>query len=242
MDNETGPVEATKGRGRPKGSKDKKQRKHRPKTKNPFGKCKNLLHRRVGYLVVIAKGPTNTTNKKNARALWIVQCDCGRTKTVDSRVITRQQHKSCSHPECPYRRLALSRHRAVGKMPDHMIDKAKQAGFRLTAEEVHKLTKAPCQFCGRAEPGQELRCFDHSKGYTLCNTYPICRKCVGIVPIGKTYHRTFKDVLQHLVSVVTYLSVAGHMDVGVASVFMDQVEAKEKLEIEQEINENILCF
>lgn len=230
-------------RGRPKGSTDGQPRKPRGAPAKPFGRSTNYLHHRTGNLTIVAKGPVNTGKSKGAFALWVAQCDCGETKIVTSRSIRLGEVKTCGKSGCPFRAamFATNLNKALGnKVREQIINKGAKYPFKLTADEVRALTKQPCTLCGSKGAGHELRCYHPSEGYTVSNTYSICRKCVGIVPIGSGYTPDWLEVMGHILKVCTHLSLVGHM---ADSVRQKIAESIENINVEEttEVNVNVLC-
>lgn len=234
-----------KRRGRPKGTKDSKQRKPRGAPEKPFGRSTNYLHYRTGNLTIVAKGPVNTGKRRGAFALWVAQCDCGETKIVTSRAIRLGEVKTCGRSECPFRAamFATNLNKALGdKVREQIINKGAKYPFKLTADEVRALTKQPCTLCGSKGAGHELRCYHPSEGYTVSNTYSICRKCVGIVPIGSGYTPGWLEVMEHILKVCTHLSLVGHMADSVRQGIEDAMLVESHEEIEPKtISITMLC-
>jgi hypothetical protein len=240
QDNQTKPKP-----GRPKGSKDTTQRKRR-RPKDKPGRVKDLLHKRFGHLVVVSRGPTNQGKAgASVPALWYAQCDCGNMKLTHSRALCRGEIKTCGEKGCPFKaalhteNLKQSKDNMVLRMA---IDKVGKVGFQLTADEVRTLLKAPCKLCGHTGTGHEIRCYEHSKGYILSNSYSVCKTCSGLVPITTGYHATWDVVLDRVKAIVEYLGLTGDLEAGVDKAFWQKVEAREKGKAGEEVPIQSLCY
>ena len=145
---------------------------------------------RFGKLTVLKR-----TEKRHGREKprWLCRCDCGNEKVIWASNLNNGSTKSCGclHKESVALPLGVA---AFNKMVYHMKHNASTRGldWQLTKEQVRRLTKQPCHYCG-TEPSnvssQErmngvyiyngLDRIDNVKGYTIDNVVPCCKICNG---------------------------------------------------------------
>jgi 5-methylcytosine-specific restriction endonuclease McrA len=142
---------------------------------------------RYGKLTVIKR-----MSSKGKRAAWLCKCDCG------NEVIKRGDHlrdgqKSCGRL-CELQKGKAAFNRMLIVVKHH----AKKRGleFKLTEEQVKKLNKSACFYCGLPSSNKvreydnhgKHRCngvyeyngidrIDNNKGYVMDNCVPCCKVC-----------------------------------------------------------------
>lgn len=145
---------------------------------------KDLTGKRFGFLTVIA-----LTDKRDTTCrVWLVKCDCGKTKTVRSSRLISGDCTSCG--SCSHRKI-------YGESSMNQMISAYKAGaqrrnleYTLTDTEFQNLTHSTCYYCG--QPPSNIRAktsaygeyvyngidrVDNSKGYTTTNVVPCCFTC-----------------------------------------------------------------
>lgn len=159
----------------------------------------DLMGQRFGKLVVIEFAGTNShTGRKVKRARWVCRCDCGNIKTVDSFVLRRGKVIGCG--QC--RSKIRNQHGSYDlRTYDSSFNEffrtvkvsAKQRNlvFELTEQDVRKISKQDCVYCG-CTPHKSKRVrnrfgsnyiyngidrVDNSKGYIMDNCVPCCEIC-----------------------------------------------------------------
>jgi len=155
----------------------------------PKYELKDLVGKRFGRLVVIRR----VDNDKHYNTMWLCKCDCGEEKIIAADSLSRGLTKSCgclnkennSHPLKP----GLANMRNVINSYKHNA-KTRGLNWELTEEEFEELAQQNCHYCG-AKPNNVLNrkdCngaytyngidrIDNSKGYTVDNVVPCCKRC-----------------------------------------------------------------
>jgi len=171
----------------------------------------NLINRRFGKLVVIAKAKKTD---KNHNQYWICKCDCGNYKEVRGFHLQDGNTKSCG---------CLSRlpkgESNFNQVYGYYKRNAKAANlpFKLTKIEFKKLTQQNCTYCGKT-PLQIINRprhngkfiyngidrIDNSKGYIEGNCAPCCKICnlMKRTLSYKEFINKIKQIYQHCVTVV----------------------------------------
>lgn len=149
---------------------------------------KDLTGKKFGKLKVLEFSHSQKMGNYTFR-MWKVRCDCGTLKTVKGAHLMSGDTKSCG---C-YNKAHLapgeaSMNTLISNYKRHA--KNRNLDWGLSKEEVRKVTKLNCYYCG-SEPKQEARnkrCngtyiyngidrVDNSKGYFLDNCVPCCGVC-----------------------------------------------------------------
>ncbi len=145
---------------------------------------KDLLGKRFGHLTVIA-----LTDKRDwTSRVWLVRCDCGKTKGVrGSRLISGgcTSCGSCSKRK-PYGLSSMNQRISSYKL----TAKNRNTDYSLTDEEFHKITKSECFYCGSPPSNvankpdtygeyiyNGIDRVDSGKGYFIGNVVPCCKRC-----------------------------------------------------------------
>ena len=151
----------------------------------------NEVGNKHGKLTVIERAGSN----ERRAALWLCKCDCGRMTIVPGRDLRSGGTRSCG---------CIARHRLPpGESGFNFLYRAyrgsairKGVAFELTKEQMRKLTKLPCHYCGiepfAAYPISKRRKqlklrgtytyngldrIDNNKGYSIENVVPCCKRC-----------------------------------------------------------------
>ena len=151
----------------------------------------DLTGQRYGRLTVLKR----TENGNHGQTCWLCRCDCGIEKTFQSDNIRSGHTKSCG---C-FRREVMRRLRILPKgvaafngLVIMMRAGAKKRGleWQLTKEQVGRLTKQLCHYCG-VEPLQSfggsycngayayngIDRVNNTKGYMIDNVVACCFDC-----------------------------------------------------------------
>ena len=161
--------------------------KHRSEGDRVGRKVIDETGNRYGSLVVIEQ----FFDLKGKGAHWICECDCGNKTAVRGSDLRSGHTKGCGCMKGKNRRLAKGE-AAFNALFGNRKRDAKRRGleWRLTKEQVHRLSKQNCHYCG-AEPSQSfvmshingeyvyngLDRVDNTKGYVIDNVVPCCFNC-----------------------------------------------------------------
>lgn len=164
----------------------------------------NHIGQRVGVLTIVAP----VLNRKNGAKLkhpasWVVECDCGKQKIVNSsslRITLGIKWLSCS-VNCKAKQYRLPSGESMKRVEFSVTrDNAKLRGleFNLTLEQFDSIVTRPCNYCGieyskevgdyrfgsknQWKPHGTYKCcgidrVDNDRGYVLDNCVPCCKIC-----------------------------------------------------------------
>ena len=149
----------------------------------------DLTNKKFGRLTVLEiAGKTS-----RGIILWKCSCSCGNIKVVSGSKLTIGNTRSCG---CYRKEFQAGRH----ALPDGEASfndlyiayrnraRNKNIQFSLTKDDMRKITKQKCFYCGR-EPFREYKSkissyiyngidrMDNSMGYTIDNSVPCCKEC-----------------------------------------------------------------
>jgi hypothetical protein len=144
----------------------------------------DLVGRRFGHWTVIRRIPAEERGDRNVS--WHCRCDCGTEKMLSTKVLNHcgACRKCWIHPNRlrPYEALFnATRARIINR-----YDRSKTQEFTLIYEDFHMiLSSNRCHYCGRelnVHPFGKSKSYcidrkDNSKGYTLENSVPCCKRC-----------------------------------------------------------------
>jgi hypothetical protein len=148
--------------------------------------------------------------KRDNEFYWICDCECGGKKTASAHGLKRGDVKSCG---CIPKGSKRNKNSALNLLYQSYRDSAKRKNrsFDLSIEFFAKITKENCAYCG-IEPNQKglkrmrgeyifngIDRVDSSKGYTVDNVLPCCKRCNA----GKTDLST-EDFLSWIKRVYIY--------------------------------------
>lgn len=157
-----------------------------------------LEGKRFGLLVV--KHRNGTTPGKAKLSTWLTECDCGNSHTAVGTNLVYGHTISCG---CVGKaKIRKLKRRQPGECGFNQVFKQYVRGARernlefvLTKLEFRALTTQNCHYCGESPsltrsfgPTEEAKAhssytyngldrYDNSRGYTLDNVVPCCRKC-----------------------------------------------------------------
>lgn len=154
---------------------------------------KEMVGKRFGSLVVLARAEDN----KYKQPMFECQCDCGRKHIAAKSSLVRENKgvRSCG---CLYRKQALRRAKnkellAPPKIQiEGDVDKkvlkrlhgiksvSRRRGYiwKINDEDLYKMVKSPCHYCGTISLGGNGIDRVDSKGhYTQDNAVPCCKYC-----------------------------------------------------------------
>lgn len=152
-------------------------------------KIKDLTGQKFGRLLALSL----TEERRNHRAVWRCQCDCGNYKNVSSKLLLNNTTKSCG---CLYKELK-NNIRELGESNLSSLysnyrygARTRKLDFLLTRKEFKELTSQRCHYCGSI-PSQILNKVGHNgeykyngidrkdntKGYISDNCVPCCKIC-----------------------------------------------------------------
>lgn len=159
----------------------------------------NLMGKRFGKLTVIEfAGTESHTGRSVKRARWVCRCDCGNMTTIDSTVLRRGKVVGCG--KC--RTNVVNQHgsydlRTYDSSFNEFFRTVKNSAkirnlvFDLTEQDVRKISKQNCSYCG-CPPHKSKRVrnrfssgyiyngidrVDNNQGYILENCVPCCEIC-----------------------------------------------------------------
>ena len=138
--------------------------------------------------------------------IWLVKCDCGRERTVDSHSVIRGKTKACGKCDLSYRLRSQGQREQKKEIQlyQRYVKGAEARGYswQLTHEQVHGLIIQKCYYCGqvpRLFGGIDRR--DNKQGYHIDNAVPCCSRCNMMK--GKLSPR---DFYEHALRIVQYVS------------------------------------
>lgn len=180
----------------------------------------NLVGFKFGKLTVL-EWVENPNKNNREKYLWKCSCDCG---NICYRITYKLKAGISNSCGCLQKEILLSKQKenglkrrkgisAVGKqIYNGYIRNAKKdkREFSLSYEDVIGLIHKPCHYCGEIDVkiGFYLKDayflngidrVDSSKGYTLENTVPCCKKC----NISK-HNYTQEEFLEHIKKIYKY--------------------------------------
>lgn len=149
-----------------------------------------------GELTVISKEDsyksTSKTGKVSFRLMWKVKCSCGNEFITSGTKLRRKDTVMCRSCACKNRPQSERKYGNIEYAFKKLIlDRAKdKIEVSISKEEFYSLAKNPCHYCG-APPKPRLYltardielCIngldrkDNSKGYSINNCVPCCKKC-----------------------------------------------------------------
>jgi hypothetical protein len=165
--------------------------------KSKGGQILNVAGMVYGRLTAIRPTP----HRKSGKAVWIFQCSCGKRKTIIRHNVTRGRVVSCGCYSKEIRKeINLKRRHPTGDACRHQLFLVYRKGaekrniqFNITESQFNKLTKMDCAYCGvppiqltnRPQyqringdyPHNGIDRKDSSKGYTIKNCLPCCKRC-----------------------------------------------------------------
>lgn len=176
----------------------------------------DLTNKKFGRWTVIKKAGYN----KWRDSLWLCRCDCGIEKIIQKRCLKSGGSKSCGclKKEFWQSRKRLSPGLATMRQSINIYKghaRRRGLGWNLTEKQFAEITQKDCYYCG-AKPNNIMKNIssngdyiyngidrvDNSKGYTIDNIVPCCRKCNRAKDtssireyknwIKKSYHKIFK--------------------------------------------------
>lgn len=156
----------------------------------------NIVGRKYGKLTVVEEEHVI----KNGRPLYFVRCrcDCGNETVVEKSKVKRGETRSCGCVQKEMRASLGSRSKkpegeaAFNETYFSYIKSARLRGydFDLTKEEFRHIVTKPCVYCGEAltQEKKKTSCngnfkytgidrYDNTKGYTVENSVPCCKRC-----------------------------------------------------------------
>lgn len=156
-----------------------------------MGRLVDRVGNRYGRLIVIEyRG-----NDKHNQSKWLCKCDCGNEVIISGANLHSGNSRSCGclHKErfndvCRLSTGEASFNALIGSIKRRA--KRRNLEWSLNKEQVKKLTKQDCHYCG-IEPQQiisQTGCngpyiyngldrIDNSKGYIIDNVVPCCKFC-----------------------------------------------------------------
>ncbi len=175
-----------------------------------FSRKKNLLGKKYGRLLVVAKADSVKYNSGH-HAQWECVCECGKIKIVRTSALMSGDTVSCG---C-YKRDRVMKPNGVASFNLFIYNykrsaKNRNIDFLLSNEEIKEIISQNCNYCG-AEPKEYNRSaqkknktngnilangidrIDNSKGYTKDNCVPCCSYCNSI-----KNDKTKKEFLDHI--------------------------------------------
>lgn len=177
---------------------------------------RDIIGQRFGRLVVLEE--RREIIKSHYRYFCKCQCDCGTVKEIEKSKLLSGEVRSC---RCLQRELASKRARkpdgiaAFNETYGAYIKSARLRGysFELTKEEFRQIATQPCTYCGDALTQCKRRKsrygtgewwytgidrYDNTKGYTVENSVPCCKKCNRI----KT-DMTVEEMEEQLIKIIS---------------------------------------
>lgn len=159
----------------------------------------NLLGEKFGKLLVIEFcGTQSTTGKSTKRARWKCRCDCGNITIVDSSNLRSGRMIGCG--KCretignQYGKYNLKTYDSAFNIFYNTVKRGaiqRRFSFELNPNDVKTISRQNCFYCG-IEPHQIIKArnnfgsdfiyngidrVDNTKGYTINNCVPCCKKC-----------------------------------------------------------------
>jgi len=171
----------------------------------------DLTGQKFGRLTVVKRQGSD----KQAKATWLCRCNCGNEKVIAGYRLRRGNVRSCG---CL--RKLLKGEAAFNKMFRNMQRNAKtrRLEWHLTREQVRRLTKQLCFYCG-AEPAQVwsektldgaytyngIDRVNNERGYTTDNVVPCCGRCNSMkrTMTSEEFKSQIITIYQHFASAET---------------------------------------
>lgn len=156
--------------------------------------------------------------------VWLAQCDCGKTREVIAKDVSRGRLLTCGSCQLKYEL------RGSGRSRKNKTDTAKRQVYaayvrsaitrgikwELIPEQFIKITQKNCTYCGTIPSNNWKRMgymyngvdrIDNTEGYTLDNCIPCCTMCNKmkmdhnlfdfLSKVSKIYERT-EHILKHI--------------------------------------------
>lgn len=156
----------------------------------------NIIGEKYGFLTVVGEESVIT----NGRPRYLVRCkcDCGNETVVDKAKVRRGDTQSCGCMQKKMRKSLGGKFKkpkgeaSFNECYGAYIKSAKLRGyeFNLTKEEFRHIVTQPCIYCGEAltQEKRKAMCngsfkytgidrYDNTKGYTIENSVPCCKRC-----------------------------------------------------------------
>jgi hypothetical protein len=148
----------------------------------PGNRFKNLSGTRVGKLLI-----QEPLHSRSGCWYWKCLCDCGNIKILSSTQLSSKHYSSCGCYRRDFRLVKDSAQKRLFKdYKTHAV--VKNIEFKLSYDEVVKLTGSSCFYCG-IEPSTIKQArghvylyngidrVDNLKGYEVDNCVPCCSTC-----------------------------------------------------------------
>lgn len=157
----------------------------------PSGRfASDMTGQKFFHLTVIRRCENFISKSGNSFAQWVCKCECGNQIKAKGADLRRGYRKKCS-PQCP-----KFGHRIGDAAFNNVYRDMKRGAIRrniiwnLSKIQVKEITSKDCYYCG-ISPIQSSRRMDlngdylhngidrvdNSKGYTVSNCVPCCKKC-----------------------------------------------------------------
>lgn len=150
----------------------------------------DLTGQKFGKLTVIkrVKAPEHVKNK---RTYWLCKCECGKENIILRGDLKSKKTVSCGCYNIEKNRKAYGQ-AAINDLIDNYKRKSicRNISFELSDEKFLELTKKNCFYCGKKPSNisknrnnngdyiyNGIDRIDSSKGYTIENTVPCCKRC-----------------------------------------------------------------
>lgn len=170
----------------------------------------SLLGKKFGMLTVVGKAD----NLKKGRPRWLCKCDCGNEKILESKYLNSG---SSTHCGCmSFDNMSKAKRGRYGESLRNKIFSSyksnarhKNISFELSAEQVFKIFKEDCYYCG-VKPSKVVKKegfygeyvyngidrLDSSKGYYAENVVPCCESCNYMK--NSIHHDDFMDKIERI--------------------------------------------
>jgi len=142
------------------------------------------INKKFGRLTVVKFSGYN----KHKQSIWLFECECGNKKELILSKVKNGIIKSCGCITKEGIGVGVASFNEVYSTYKRRAIK-KEIPFEITREEFKELTKHDCFYCGTSPNNKSSKSplgeytyngldrLDSTKGYTLNNVVPCCKKC-----------------------------------------------------------------
>lgn len=180
-----------------------------------LGRRRDLMGQRFVRLEVLGFAGVG----RRRRSLWHCRCDCGKVCVVFGDRLLAGDTKSCGCMKA--QRMQPPGIAACNRLRQEYRSAARRHGrsFELTKTQFHDLTSSNCYYCD-APPSSRMeykKCngpyvyngidrADNTKGYTLDNARPCCKRCNYFK--GALSEQDFYDLVKHASRIASHLGLS----------------------------------